>query len=143
MRIAFFRRPKEIPESFFKQIIHKVLKKERLTGNLEIVFLGEKEIQKLNSDYRGLNQPTDVLSFTAKSEPVFPVRFDQASHQIVICKSMVRRHSLQFSRPFREELAWALVHGLLHLCGYEHEKNRRKGELMRKKEEQYLKTANG
>lgn len=144
MRIAFFQRPKDIPESFFEKTIRRAAKSEKVTGNLEIVFLSEKQIQKLNLTYRSLNRPTDVLSFAARPTAGFPRNLSERTFgQIVVCGSVVRRHAKKARRPFRKELAWVLIHGLLHLCGYEHEKSEKEAQLMRKKEEQYLGIENG
>ena len=76
-------------------------------GHLAIAFVGPDEIQALNREHRGIDSPTDVLSF--------PV--DEAGQSfgprelgdVVICPE----HT--------EDLTEAVVHGVLHLCGYDHE----------------------
>ena len=76
-------------------------------GHIAIALVSEKEIQTLNRDFRGLDRPTDVLSF-----PVDEAGLSAGPRElgdVVICPE----HT--------EDLAEAVVHGVLHLCGYDHE----------------------
>ena len=76
-------------------------------GHMAIALVSEEEIQRLNRDFRGLDRPTDVLSF-----PVDEAGLSAGPRElgdVVICPE----HT--------EDLAEAVVHGVLHLCGYDHE----------------------
>jgi probable rRNA maturation factor len=83
-------------------------------GHLSIAFVGEREIQRLNRDHLGRDAPTDVLSFPidGPGEVVGPRELGD----IVICPERT------------EDLIEAVVHGVLHLCGYDHETDR--GEML-------------
>jgi len=59
--------------------------------------------------------------------------------EIVICLREVKKNAKRFSLIFEKELARVLIHGILHLLGYNHEKSEKEAEKMRKKEEYYLK----
>jgi probable rRNA maturation factor len=72
-----------------------------------IAFVGEAEIQELNREHRGRERPTDVLSFPIDEDG--PVAGPRELGDVVICPE----HT--------EDLAEAVVHGVLHLCGYDHE----------------------
>jgi probable rRNA maturation factor len=76
-------------------------------GHLTVELVAEERIRELNRDHRGLDRPTDVLSFPvdASGPPVGPRELGD----VVICP----KHT--------EDLAEAVVHGVLHLCGYDHE----------------------
>ena len=76
-------------------------------GHLAIAFVGAGEIQALNREHRGIDSPTDVLSFPVDEagESFGPRELGD----VVICPE----HT--------EDLTEAVVHGVLHLCGYDHE----------------------
>jgi probable rRNA maturation factor len=75
--------------------------------HLAIAFVGEAEIQELNRDHRDRDRPTDVLSFPIDGDG--PAAGPRELGDVVICPE----HT--------EDLAEAVVHGVLHLCGYDHE----------------------
>ncbi len=76
-------------------------------GHLAVALVDEERIRSLNRDHRGLDRPTDVLSFPVDG----PARTagPRELGDVVICPE----HT--------EDLNEAVVHGLLHLCGYDHE----------------------
>jgi probable rRNA maturation factor len=76
-------------------------------GHLAVVLVGEDEIRRLNRDHRGLDEPTDVLSFPV--DETGPAAGPRELGDVVICG----RHTA--------DLTEAVVHGVLHLCGYDHE----------------------
>jgi probable rRNA maturation factor len=76
-------------------------------GHLAIVLVDEAEIRRLNRDHRGRDSPTDVLSFPIDERG--PASGPRELGDVVICPE----HT--------QDLAEAVVHGVLHLCGYDHE----------------------
>ena len=76
-------------------------------GHLSIAFVGEDEIRALNREHRGRDRPTDVLSFPV--DGTGPVAGPRELGDVVICPE----HT--------EDLVEAAVHGVLHLCGHDHE----------------------
>jgi len=76
-------------------------------GHLAIAFVGEDEIRSLNAAHRSKDEPTDVLSFPV--DGTGPVAGPRELGDIVICPE----HT--------EDMVEAVVHGVLHLCGYDHE----------------------
>jgi probable rRNA maturation factor len=76
-------------------------------GHLAIVLVDEAEIRELNREHRGRDRPTDVLSFPVDERG--PAGGPRELGDVVICPE----HT--------EDLAEAVVHGGLHLCGYDHE----------------------
>jgi probable rRNA maturation factor len=94
-------------------------------GELAIVLTDDSAIRALNRDWRGKDQPTNVLSFPANA----PARTRRAdAHQagprllgdIVIAYETMAREALAEQRPFRHHLAHLAVHGFLHLLGHDH-----------------------
>ena len=76
-------------------------------GHLAIALVGEDEIRRLNREHRGRDRPTDVLSFPVDGTK--PAPGPRELGDVVICP----QHT--------EDLGEAVVHGVLHLCGYDHE----------------------
>ena len=76
-------------------------------GHLAVDFVDAEAIQALNAEHRSLDRPTDVLSFPIDEEP--PIAGPRELGDVVICPE----HT--------EDLDEAVVHGVLHLCGYDHE----------------------
>jgi probable rRNA maturation factor len=94
-----------------------------------VCFVGDREIRRLNVIYRGKRQPTDVLSFPwqADSETwesgagrAIPETF---LGDIVISVQTARRNAGREGHSTANELRWLIVHGLLHLLGYDHERD--------------------
>ena len=89
---------------------------DRHSSEISLRIVGEDEIAALNSQYRGLGNPTNVLSFPA-GICVEEVEF---LGDIVICSKVVKLESDQYGRDFSDRYAHMLIHGLLHLLGYDH-----------------------
>ena len=108
---------------FFSTVAKKVLKGEnRETQTISLAFVSEEEIKKLNQKFRKKNKPTDVLSFELKE--------DGYLGEIIICPEIVKEKG--------EEVLEVFIHGILHLCGYDHEKTKREAEAMEEKQNLYL-----
>ncbi len=93
-----------------------------------IAFVSNRQIQALNKRFRGLNRATDVLSFPAERE-----RWDQSAESflgdIAISIEQAERQAAANKLDFDQEVAQLILHGLLHLCGYDHETDN--GEMNR------------
>ncbi len=91
-------------------------------GEVAIVLTDDSAIRELNRDWRGKDQPTNVLSFpAAEPQPDSPVLL---LGDIVIAYETVAREALAEGKPFMHHLAHLAVHGFLHLAGYDHETDR-------------------
>jgi probable rRNA maturation factor len=71
----------------------------------------------LNRDYRGIDKPTNVLSFP-QIEPFTPVR--GLIGDIILARETLERESLELQKPFSEHFTHLVVHGFLHILGYDH-----------------------
>jgi len=119
-----------VDKNFLKRVAKKVLKEEnRERAELSIALIGPAKIRELNKKYRKKNKITDVLAFP-DSEMGFG--------EIIICPEQVKKNAKRFGENFEKELARVLVHGILHLLGYDHEKDERGARIMKVKEEFYL-----
>lgn len=97
---------------------------------LSILLTDNDEIRELNREYRGKDKPTDVLSFPMDDECMLG--------DIVISIEKAVSQAGEFGVSFDEEMARLLVHGLLHLAGYDHVKGGRQAKKMKEKEEELM-----
>jgi len=127
-----------IDKNFLKKVAERVLEREKKKKNLSVVVLNPKIMKELNKKYRGEDGATDVLSFAGSSgsESCGP---DNELGEILICPVEIKKNAKIFNARPREELARVLIHGILHLLGWEHEKTKKEAENMKRKEENYLK----
>lgn len=92
---------------------------------VSVSFVDDAAIAALNEAYRGKAGPTDVLSFECDSvDDGFPTEGSGAEAyelgDVVIAPDVAERQCAEFGNSFAEEMELLLVHGLLHLCGYDH-----------------------
>lgn len=87
-------------------------------AELSLVFCDDDFIQKLNKDFRGKNEPTDVLSFPMDEEG-FESEIRMLGDVVISTETAVRQAASMKHEPFLE-IVFLLIHGLLHLHGYEH-----------------------
>lgn len=94
---------------------------------LTISLGGNQQVRDLNRQFRGLDEPTDVLSFG--SGEVDPETGDIYMGDVVISLPKVREQARQARHTVRDELALMVVHGILHLQGYDHENDETEKEM--------------
>ncbi len=120
-----------VEKDFLRKVAEKVLDRENRKGNeLSVALVGEGRIKELNKRYRKKNRVTDVLAFSNS---------EVGLGEIVICLREVKKNAKKYNSAFKKELARVLIHGLLHLLGYDHEKSAKEAEKMEEKQNYYLK----
>jgi len=120
-----------VDKKIFSTVAKKVLKGEnRETEAASLAFVGREEIRKLNKKFRKKKQTTDVLSFLLNEK--------QCLGEIIICPEIVKENAEKYGVSAKKEMLKVFVHGILHLCGYDHEKSEKEAEEMEKKQEKYL-----
>ncbi|MFH1291901.1 MAG: rRNA maturation RNase YbeY [bacterium] len=107
-------------------VLHIAKRVARLKGCVEINIVGEQAMKKINRCYRGLDKPTDVLAF-AWQEDVF-IKTENLG-QIYVCYPQIKRQAKHFQTTVKEEFVRILVHGLLHLVGYDHQSEMQAGKM--------------
>jgi len=96
-----------------------------------ISFVDDETIRELNNSYRNINRATDVLSFP-QDGPDFSILGD-----IVISVDTAKRHAVRYENTYEFEIKKLIVHGILHLLGFDHKK-KKETIVMREKEKQLL-----
>ena len=117
-------------ESFVSGIVKGVLNYEEWNENFEISisFVDNQEIQSLNKQFRNIDKPTDVLSFPMlefedepKDGPADRFEGERPLGDIVISVEKAIEQAEEYGHSKEREIAFLLVHGMLHLLGYDHE----------------------
>ena len=129
-----------VDKKFLKGIAEKVLKGENKKKEyLSVAFVKKKRIRELNKKYRKEDRATDVLSFSKDSYSAFKIPGSiEGLGEIIICPEIIKKNAKRYNSTLKKELARVLIHGILHLLGYEHEEGGKDADKMRKKEEFYL-----
>lgn len=94
---------------------------------IEVIITDNDEISQINREFRGIDKPTDVLSFPSDPFPGAPIG------SIVISADKVESVASELGHSANEELALLFIHGMLHLLGMDHETD--KGEMREKESE--------
>ncbi len=92
-------------------------------AELGLTLTDDERVQALNRDYRGLDRPTDVLSFALEEgeELVLPPGMPRQLGDVIVSVETIRRQAGELSVELESELAWVISHGVLHLLGYDHQ----------------------
>ena len=122
--------------------IKKVLQYLKVDEETEIsvLFTDDKFIRSLNNKYRGIDKPTDVLSFSLQEGAIKSpeVESNKLLGDIIISAETAQRQADNLNHSLEKELTVLLIHGLLHLTGHDHEKGK-DYKIMREKESEMLK----
>jgi len=128
IQISYDYREEDLVKLPIEELTLFVLASEDCPFNTEVflTFVDDEEMTVLNGQYRGKEGPTDVLSFecdgldddlaamTLSQERVFELG------DVIIAPDVAERQTVEFGTTFEGEISLLLVHGLLHLCGYDH-----------------------
>jgi probable rRNA maturation factor len=139
-----------IEPSWLEGVAQRVLKAEKAGAKSEvgIVVTGQEMVQQLNRDYRGQDEPTDVLAFSTRDEanglPRFILAPDGLLHlgEVIISYPQALIQAEEHGHSLKKELSILLIHGLLHLLGYDHEESDEEGR-MRIREKELLELIEG
>ncbi len=108
---------KQVDEKRIRELVANIAQEELRSlpdGALNIVLTDDDEIQRINNLYRGKNHPTDILTFEYGLD-------QDVLGDMMISLETVERQAPDFENTFEEELLYIVIHGVLHLLGFEHE----------------------
>jgi probable rRNA maturation factor len=128
-----------------KKIVGQILEAEKVPSPYEVslVFTDSKKMKQLNRDYRGMDEPTDVLAFNMLPQKGTDFSFalppDGATRigEVIISYPQAVEQAREQGHSPERELALLIIHGILHLLSYDHEKPEEESE-MREKERELL-----
>ena len=125
-----------------RKIAREVLRAENVPSPCEVslVITGSGTVRRLNRDYRGVDQPTDVLAFSMSPEEadfILPPDNVLRLGEVVISYPRAEEQAREQGHSTNRELALLVIHGMLHLLGYDHDKPE-EGKKMRAREKELL-----
>lgn len=146
MNIEFIDETNLIDESYIKLIQDLIIfaaKEEGVSPNAEmsISFVNNDTIQELNRNYRGIDKPTDVISFALQDsvEGEIEIKGDQLPPlnlgDIVISVDKAEEQAEEYEHSLEREYGFLALHGFLHLLGYDHIEYDQEQEMFKKQED--------
>ena len=99
-----------VNEKFLDTIVTLLTQKD-----IELIITSNAQIQEVNKEHRGIDKPTDVLSFPYEAMPMAPLG------SIMISADYVKDKAQEFGHSEDDEFSLLFIHGILHLLGYDHE----------------------
>lgn len=107
-------------------------------AEVSLTLVDDARIHELNRDYRGVDRPTDVLSFAlqeeTEDEPDILDYEDDLLGDIIISVERARAQATEYGHAFERELVYLAVHGTLHLLGYDHMEEEDKSQMRQQEE---------
>lgn len=114
-----------------KRTAEYVLSKEGRTSEIGIVFVDERKIKDLHKKYLQRDYITDVISFRLDEEE------GRVEGEVYVCIDQAKRQAREYGVSFRQEVSRLVIHGILHLLGYD-DSTREQRSVMKKKEDAYV-----
>ena len=130
MMVEVINRQRKLPlecerwEAFTAKVLKAASARD---GDLTVVFVSDRTMRPINRQWRGKRGTTDVLSFPAGSD--FEQTFGPMLGDVIISVEQAARQAHEHGLRFEDEIAQLILHGVLHLCGYDHETDN--GEMNR------------
>jgi len=132
-----------VEERWAKKIARRVLKAEAVTPPYEmsLVFTDSDTVQRLNRDYRGVDRATDVLAFymlpQKEADSSFAPPPDGVLHlgEVIISYPQAAEQAKEQGHSLEQELALLIIHGILHLLGYDHEQPEEEKRMWQREKE--------
>ena len=133
----------EVDPALIERAVEAVLTAETIAGpaELSVLVTDDAQVRALNRDYRNVDAPTDVLSFAAEEDasdrPAFvrPPGAPRYLGDIALSFERVVSQAAEYGHSRERELAFLVVHGVLHLLGYDHERGPEDEAAMRARQE--------
>lgn len=128
MRVAVARRAHaELSDRAVARAVAVVCARVHAHGEVSVAFVGERRMRELNRTYHGEDRVTDVLAFAGgeartsrRATKRRMVSSERSLGELIICPPDARRNAARAGELVRRELARLIIHGTLHLCGYDH-----------------------
>lgn len=132
MKVFIFNQTKFHIENY-RETISKVFDSIENDKGINVILLNSEDMIKLNKKYRGIDSDTDVLSFSYNDEKMTTIGDIFVSHKKIIEQSTRYGHSVH------RELAFLVVHGFLHILGYDHDSKENEVKMLSKQNEILIK----
>lgn len=107
--------------SYLKKVLNATLKHEKINNAVfSVIFVDNETIHQINKEYRGIDRPTDVISFAFEDNGKLVYNNVRLLGEIYISIPKMIEQANEYGHSEKRELSFLAVHGLLHLLGYDH-----------------------
>ena len=116
-------------------VLNKAIEIEKTgTVNFNVIIVDNEYIHKLNKEYRGIDRPTDVISFALEDSEDIKYEDFRLLGDIYISIDKAKEQAEEYGHSFKREICFLAVHGLLHLLGYDHMEKEEENIMFSKQE---------
>lgn len=145
VKVSIYQRQRKLKitqdlKRLIKAAVEAALNAENVDGYFEVTvtIVNNNQIHEINNECRGIDSPTDVLSFPLSEDGVNfdidPITNRQMLGDIVISAERANEQAYDFGQPFEREVAFLTVHSMLHLLGYDHVNSEDEEMVMRQRQ---------
>ncbi len=128
----------EINVKELEDLLNYALKKEKIqNAEFNIIFVDNEKIKEINRQYRGIDKVTDVISFALEDDRTFPISDIRMLGDIFVSVDKMKTQAQEYGTGEKRECAFLIIHGLLHLLGYDH-MTKDEEKIMFKRQEEIL-----
>jgi probable rRNA maturation factor len=127
----------QVSEGRLRAMAEAALSTEGVGGQATVVITDDAGIQELSRDFLGIDAPTDVLAFSAQEDAgAFVVAPEEAEYlgDVIVSYPRAVAQAIEAGHPVEQELNLLVVHGLLHLLGYDHAEEEEKARMWSRQE---------
>lgn len=119
-----------------EKLLNYAIEHEKL-NNLEfsVIIVDNEKIHEINKEFRGIDRPTDVITFALEDNEDFPEMETRILGDIYISLDKAKGQALEYGHSFLRELSFLSIHGFLHLLGYDHMEENDEKVMFSKQEE--------
>lgn len=124
------------------QLLQLAAKREEVIGDseLSLTFVDNEKIHEINREYRGIDRPTDVISFALEENTegemeIIGQDMPRVLGDIIISIPRAKQQAKEYGHSFMRELGFLAVHGFLHLLGYDHRTKEEEQQMFSRQEE--------
>ncbi|WCK53465.1 rRNA maturation RNase YbeY [Aneurinibacillus sp. Ricciae_BoGa-3] len=130
--------------NLLRKVLNAAAELEEIEGEVVVSFVDDERIHELNREYRGIDRPTDVLSFamTEQGEDEVEIFVDEEDQEmptmlgdIIISIPRAKEQAEEYGHSFEREMGFLTAHGFLHLIGYDHGTEEEEKEMFGRQEE--------
>ena len=135
---VFVQIPEQIKElETVEKVLHSAIEKEHLTNaSFNLIVVDNPYIQELNKTYRGIDRPTDVITFALEDEhTIILPNQERILGDIYISMDKAKEQAIEYQHSLLRELSFLAVHGFYHLLGYDHQTPEEEKIMFKKQEE--------